>query len=235
MNARDMTAKYTLLKKRSSYHPTKRGAEIERFGNPGFQAQLSILLEIVSQEFQVSVFPDDSLAVAIVRGVAICQAENSDAGEWVMSAAEWVEWTGLKRHRLDVAKKMLMDTGELLVSVKGFPPKSYCQCFYLAEKRHSLSTFSYHVGLSYFLGYEAAALFSWMAQLDKELEAQGYFFHLRMEDIQQSLGLSRYQVDRARKKLIEHDLLKERFWGIPAVREFRLKLDGLEQLISQEQ
>jgi hypothetical protein len=173
------------------------------------------------------------LAVAIVRGAGRHQAEASDTGEWTMSAADWGTWTGLKRHRLDGAKKALTDAGELLVTVRDFPPRSYCQCFHPVEKRRPHAVFNYHVDLSQYVGHEAAALFSWLLEIDKQFDTQGYFFHLKMADIQRSLGLSRYQVDQARKKLIKHDLMKERFWGIPAVREFRLRLEGLERLISE--
>lgn len=228
-----MTTSFTMLKKRSPYHPNKRGKELERFGNPEFQAQATILLEILSQSYPVSVFRNDSLVVAIVRGAAMHQAANSETGEWMMSAEDWATWTGLKRHRLDVARKALVDAGELQVALRDFPPKSYYQLFHPQEERKVMTTFHYPCDLSHALGHDAAALFGWLLEVDKQSGAQGYYFHLKMADIQQSLGLSRFQVDQARKKLIEHDLMKERFWGIPAVREFRLRLDGLEQLVSE--
>lgn len=233
MNARSISKPFTLLTKHSDCHPSKRKEEIARFGNPEFHAQATVLLEVVSRDFSVSVFPDDSLPMAIVRGVARHHAEASDTGEWTMSAVDWEAWTGLKRHRLDGAKKALTDAGELVVTVRDFPPRSYCQCFHPVEKRRPLAVFNYYAGLSRYVGHEAAALFSWLLEVDREFDSQGYFFHLKMADIQRSLGLSRYQVDQARKRLIERDLMKERFWGIPAVREFRLRLEGLELLISE--
>ncbi|MEW8322486.1 MAG: hypothetical protein AB2606_07545 [Candidatus Thiodiazotropha taylori] len=228
------TAEKTMLEKSSPYHPSKRGKEIERFGNPEFQIQVSILLGLISANYTVKIRHENNLALAIVRGVALYQSSKSDAGEWVLTADQWEELSGLKRHRLKGAKKILIDTGELQVEVRDFPPKSYYQFFNPQEDPEVQSEFQYYHELAHLLGHDATALFGWLLELDKQFEAQGYFFHLKMADIQQSLGLSRYQVDQARKKLIEHDLLKERFWGIPAVREFRLRLDGLEQLVAEK-
>lgn len=228
------TADKTMLEKSSPYHPSKRGKEIERFGNPEFQIQVSILLELISANYTVKIRQDNNLALAIVRGVAMYQSSKSDTGEWVLTADQWEELSGLKRHRLDRAKKILIETGELHVRIRDFPPRSYYQYFYPQEYLEVQSEFQYYHDLAHLLGHDATALFGWLLELDKQFEAQGYFFHLKMADIQQSLGLSRYQVDQARKKLIEHDLVKERFWGIPAVREFRLRLDGLEQLVAEK-
>ncbi|MCG7904313.1 MAG: hypothetical protein JAY60_18050 [Candidatus Thiodiazotropha weberae] len=229
-----MKVKHTLLEKSSPYHPCNRRKETVRYANPEFQVQANHLLGILSKNYPVSVLQNDSLVVAIVRGAAMNQAMKSDNGEWVMSGEEWGVWTGLKRRRLDMAKKILMTTGELTVTFKDFPKNAYYQCFYPQGDRKEFSRFYYHSDLSHILGHDATALFGWLLERDKQFEAKGYFFHLKIADIQQSLGLSRYQVDQARKKLIEHDLLKERFWGIPAVREFRLRLDGLRQLVSEK-
>ncbi|MES9980543.1 MAG: hypothetical protein ABW107_17560 [Candidatus Thiodiazotropha sp. 6PLUC5] len=229
-----MKIPFSLLKKRSDCHPSKRKDEIARFGNPEFQIQVCILLELISVNYTVKILQDNNLALAIVRGVAMYQSSKSDTGEWVLTADQWEGLSGLKRHRLDGAKKLLMDNGELQGDIRDFPPTSYYQYFYPQEDLEVQSEFQYYHELAHLLGHDATALFGWLLELDKQSEAQGYFFHLKMADIQQSLGLSRYQVDQARKKLIEHDLLKERFWGIPAVREFRLRLDGLEQLVAEK-
>jgi hypothetical protein len=226
MTIRTIEVKHTLLEKSSRYHPCNRRKEAACYANPEFQKQASHLLGILSKNHPVIVMQNDSLVVVIVRGAAIQRAMESDHGEWAT-------WTGLKRRRLDIAKKNLMATGELDETFKDFPKSTDYQCFYPQSDSKELSRFCYHSDLAHFLGHDATALFGWLLELDKQLQAQGYFFHLKMADIQQSLGLSRYQVDQARKKLIEHDLLKERFWGIPAVREFRLRLDGLRQWVSE--
>ncbi|MBW9271962.1 MAG: hypothetical protein K1566_20160, partial [Candidatus Thiodiazotropha sp. (ex. Lucinisca nassula)] len=106
-----MNTPFSLLKKRSDCHPSKRKDEIGRFGNPEFQIQVSILLELISANYAVKVLQDNNLVLAIVRGVAQYQSSKSDTGEWVLTADQWGELSGLKRHRLDGAKKILQDTG----------------------------------------------------------------------------------------------------------------------------
>ncbi|MCG7904312.1 MAG: hypothetical protein JAY60_18045 [Candidatus Thiodiazotropha weberae] len=142
--------------------------------------------------------------------------------------------TCLGQWQIERCKKSLCESGALLQSLEGYPAKAYYQYVDEDLENTGVGKFTFFPRLSSRVGCKSAALFCWLLELDKQFEAQGYFFHLKMADIQQSLGLSRYQVDQARKKLIKHDLLKERFWGIPAVREFRLRLDGLEQLVAEK-
>ncbi|MBW9271958.1 MAG: hypothetical protein K1566_20140, partial [Candidatus Thiodiazotropha sp. (ex. Lucinisca nassula)] len=106
-----MKIPFSLLKKRSDCHPSKRKDEIARFGNPEFQIQVCILLELISVNYTVKILQDNNLALAIVRGVAMYQSSKSDTGEWVLTADQWEGLSGLKRHRLDGAKKILQDTG----------------------------------------------------------------------------------------------------------------------------
>ncbi|MCG7961145.1 MAG: hypothetical protein JAY81_00435 [Candidatus Thiodiazotropha endolucinida] len=231
------TVPFTLLDKHSPYHPNKRGKELERFGQSDFQAHLEIFLDILSEgkPYPVQVYQGDDLATALLRSLA-CHRQllTSEDADWEATDVMWAEQTGLARRQIDRVRQSLLEEGCLKYQRRGFPASSYYRYQIPLDRQEPIICFPYWPGLSEYIGYKPAALFCWLADLDKQFEAQGYFFHLKMADIQQSLGLSRYQVDQARKKLIEHDLLKERFWGIPAVREFRLRLDGLEQLVAEK-
>ncbi|MCG7919562.1 MAG: hypothetical protein N0E37_17565 [Candidatus Thiodiazotropha taylori] len=228
---------FTLLDKHSPYHPSKRGKELERFGQPDFQTQLELFVGILleGKPYPVQVYQGDDLATALFRSiVSHRQSSATNDSDWNATDAMWSEQTGLARRQIDRVRQSLMDQGSLKYQRRGFPAKSFYRYQTLLDSQEQINCFPYWPGLSGYIGYKPAALFCWLADLDKQLKAQGYFFHLKMADIQQSLGLTRYQVDQAREKLIKHDLLKERFWGIPAVREFRLRLDGLEQLVAEK-
>jgi hypothetical protein len=225
---------FTLLKKRSPYHPNKRGKELDRFGNPDFNAQASVLLSIISECYPVYLTNDEDLTISIFRSCAFNQQTSVDTTTWHLSGEDWRELTCLGQWQVERCKKTLFDSGALIQSLEGYPAKAVYQYVGNNLDESGAGNFNFSPGLSSKIGFKAAALFCWFLELDKQLQAQGYFFHLKMAEIQQSLGLSRYQVDQARKKLIDHDLLKERFWGIPAVREFRLRLDGLEQLVANK-
>ncbi|MEW8439268.1 MAG: hypothetical protein AB2689_14070 [Candidatus Thiodiazotropha taylori] len=228
------TSPFTLLKKRSPYHPNKRGRELDRFGNPEFNTQASVLLDILSESYPVYLTNDDDLAISILHSCAFNQQTSVDTTTWHLSGEGWCKLTCLGQWQIERCKKSLIDSGALLQSLEGYPAKAFYQYVGKNLEDAGVSNFTFYPGLSSKLGFKSAALFCWLLKLDNQFETQGYFFHLKMADIQQSLGLSRYQVDQARKKLIEHNLLKERFWGIPAVREFRLRLDGLEQLVAEK-
>lgn len=192
-------------------------------------------MDILSPEswYDVHVYERDDLAKALLRSLAIQWQTDSSEADWSTTDAIWAEQTGLARRQIDRVRQSLVQDGLLLHERRGFPAESWYRVQEVRRRTKSVSAFLYWPGLSRHIGYKAAALFSWLAALDKQFDTQGYFMHLKMADIQRSLGLSRYQVDLARKKLLEHDLMKERFWGIPAVREFRLRLEGLERLISE--
>ena len=192
-------------------------------------------MDILSPEsrYGVRVYESDDLATALYRSLANQWQTDSGGVDWCAADALWAEMTGLARRQIDRVRKSLVQEGLLLHERRGFPAESWYRVRRLRNRAKTVSEFSYWPGLSRHFGYKAAALFCWLIELDKQFDTQGYFFHLKMADIQRSLGLSRYQVDQARKKLIEREMMKERFWGIPAVREFRLRLEGLERLISE--
>ena len=230
-----MKTPFTLLTKHSDCHPSKRGKEIERFGQSDFQNRLGIFMDILSPEsrYGVHVYERDDLATALYRSLANQWQTESGEADWSTTDTLWAEQTGLARRQIDRVRRSLVQDGLLLHERRGFPAESWYRVRGVRRRAKTVSEFSYCPGLSRHIGYKATALFCWLIELDKHFDTQGYFFHLKMTDIQRSLGLSRYQVDQARKKLIAHDLMKERFWGIPAVREFRLRLEGLERLISE--
>ncbi|MCU7805986.1 MAG: hypothetical protein KZQ96_22650 [Candidatus Thiodiazotropha sp. (ex Lucinoma borealis)] len=234
MDYEKLTATHTRLRSLSACHPNKRGEEIARFGKPDTQAQLKDFLVSTTKCYLVGVFKEDDLAIALVRSYA--KYQQSFFGPecfWLMSVPAWAKETGLARRGLDRTRKQLQDNKQLSLIIKGFPPAAF-YCYHNTTNGMSpLSEFTYHPALAKPLGYKAAAFFGWLAAMDHDLEAQGYFFHRPLGDIQAALGLSRFQLDQARKTLIDHHLMQERYWGIPAVREFRIKLDGLPALLDQ--
>lgn len=227
-----LTAKHTRLRSISARHPNKRGEEIARFGKPDTQERLTTFLELLSMHYLVHVIDGDDLALALVRSFVVFQTHHSSSTRWSLPLENFRNAIGLRRHQFDRAKQQLMESNELTHDVEGFIRTSYFR-YQSKASLEPLCEFTFYPALAKPLGYKAAAFFGWLAAMDRDLEAQGYFFHRPLGEIQAALGLSRFQLDQARKTLIDHHLMQERYWGIPAVREFRIKLDGLPALLDQ--